>query len=44
MPNYLYNKNLKNAWETLDNINKFKDYKINNIKLYQSFKALAAYT
>ena len=34
MPDYLYNKDLKDAQKALNNINKFKDYKINNIKLY----------
>ena len=34
MPDYLYNKDLEDAQEALNNINKFKDRKINNIKLY----------
>ena len=34
MPDYLYNKDLEDAREALNNINKFKDYKINNIELY----------
>ena len=34
MPDYLYNKDLRDAWEALNNINKFKDYKIDNIELY----------
>ena len=33
MPNYLYSKDLKNAWEAADDINKFKDCKMDNIKL-----------
>ena len=43
MPNYLYSKDLENAWEAVDDINKFKDCKMDNIELYQSFKAFAAY-
>ena len=34
MPNYLYSKDLEDAREAIDNINKFKNYKINNIELY----------
>ena len=34
MPDYLYNKDLEDAQEALNNINKFKDCKIDNIKLY----------
>ena len=34
MPDYLYSKDLEDAWEAIDNINKFKDCKIDNIKFY----------
>ena len=34
MPNYLYNKDLEDVWKALNNINKFKNYKINDIELY----------
>ena len=34
MFNYLYNKDLEDAWEAIDDVNKFKDYKIDNIELY----------
>ncbi len=44
MLDYLYSKDLEDAWEAMDNINKFEDCEIDDIKLYQSFKALAAYT
>ena len=44
MPNYLYSKDLKDAQEAADDINKFKDREMDNIKLYQSFKALATCT
>ena len=44
MPNYLYNKDLEDTQEALDDIKKFKNYKINNIKLYQFFKALTTHT
>ena len=44
MPDYLYNKDLEDAQEALDDINKFKDCKIDDIELYQSFKALATHT
>ena len=44
MPDYLYSNNLEDAREAADDINEFKDYKIGNIELYQSFEALAART
>jgi hypothetical protein len=44
MPDYLYNKDLEDAREALDNINKFKDREIDDIELYQSFKALTTRT
>ena len=34
MPDYLYSNNLENTQKAIDNINKFKDYKIDNIELY----------
>ena len=34
MPDYLYNKNLEDAQKALNNINKFKNYKIDNIEFY----------
>ena len=36
MPDYLYSNNLKDVWEAVDNINKFKDYKMDNIVLVSS--------
>ena len=44
MPNYLYNKDLEDAQEASNDVNEFKDREIDNIELYQSFKALAART
>jgi hypothetical protein len=44
MPNYLYSKDLEDTREAIDNVNKFKDCKIDDIELYQSFKALTTYT
>jgi hypothetical protein len=44
MPDYLYSKDLEDAWEAADNVNKFKDREIDDIELYQSFKALATRT
>ena len=34
MPNYLYSKNLIDAWEAADDINKFKDCKIDILQFY----------
>ena len=34
MPDYLYSNNLKDTREAIDNVNKFKDCEINNIKFY----------
>ena len=34
MPDYLYNKDLEDAREALDDINKFKDCEMDNIELY----------
>ena len=41
-PNY-YNQKLEEAHETANNINKFKGDFTDDLKLYQSFKALYAY-
>ena len=34
MPDYLYNKDLKDAQKALNNINKFKDYKIKESDIF----------
>ena len=34
MPDYLYNKDLEDAWEAIDNINEFKNCEIDDIELY----------
>ena len=44
IPNYLYNKDLEDAREALDDINEFKGCEIDDIELYQSFEALATRT
>ena len=44
MPDYLYSKDLEDAREAIDNVNEFKDREMDDIELYQSFKALAART
>ena len=41
--NYFYNQKLEEAYKTTNNINKFKGDFIDNLKLYQSFKALYTY-
>ena len=44
MPDYLYSNNLEDAREAIDDVKKFKNREIDNIELYQSFKALTART
>ena len=39
-PNYFYNRKLEEDRETANNINKFKGDFIDDLELYQSFKAL----
>ena len=39
-PNYFYNQKLKEGYKTANNINKFKGDFIDDLELYQSFKAL----
>ena len=34
MPNYLYSKDLEDAWEAADNVNEFKDREMDDIELY----------
>ena len=41
-PDYFYNRKLEEARKTADNINKFKGDFADDLKLYQSFKALYA--
>ena len=41
-PNYFYNRKLEESHKTTNNINKFKGDFADNLKLYQSFKALYA--
>ena len=38
MPNCLYNKDLEDAQETLNDINKIKDYKIDKIDKIKDYK------
>ena len=42
-PNYFYNQKLEEGYKTTNNINKFKGDFIDDLELYQSFKALYAY-
>ena len=39
-PNYFYNRKLEEGRETANNINKFKGDFVDDLELYQSFKAL----
>ena len=39
-PNYFYNQRLEEGRETTNNINEFKGDFVDNLELYQSFKAL----
>ena len=41
-PNYFYNWKLEEGRETTNNINKFKGDFVDDLELYQSFKALYA--
>ena len=43
LPNYFYNQELEEGYKTTNNINKFKGDFIDDLELYQSFKALYTY-
>ena len=43
LPNYFYNQKLEEGCETTNNINKFKGDFVDDLELYQSFKALYTY-
>ena len=40
LPDYFYSQKLEEGRETANNINEFKGDFVDNLKLYQSFKAL----
>ena len=40
LPNYFYNRKLEEGYKTTNNINKFKGDFVDDLELYQSFKAL----
>ena len=43
LSNYFYNQQLEEGYKTTNNINKFKSDFIDDLELYQSFKALYTY-
>ena len=42
LPNYFYNWKLEEGYKTTNNINEFKGDFVDDLELYQSFKALYA--